>query len=345
MDTASNNIKVEIISDVLQAIRQHARSSLNAEVCGVLIGTSKNDLTNVEACISGEKAAQGGAHVTFTQETWEHIYKVKDKQFPNEAIVGWYHSHPGFGVFLSEYDLFIHRNFFSNPGQVAWVYDPKSDEEGCFIWSNDEIVRISGFSLIDHRGMGNITSNKKSKLEDQVVPQIVIPVTNWRPVARPLKKRLIRVKAVLFFLINNRKSKGIRFVFRLAFVIFLVLSGFIMGLWFAGYWTNKCFPGSIFRKNQTSTQKSSSTMTEEYTNARLGNQANQISLTNLATRTKTNISPNLLTNIPSNMLDHSNVRMIISSTHDNSVTNSINGVDLIPRNTNNLNESSTNERK
>jgi hypothetical protein len=177
------------------------------------------------------------------------------------------------------------------------------------------------------------------------VPQIVIPVTNWRPVARPLKKRLIRVKAVLFFLINNRKSKGIRFVFRLAFVIFLVLSGFIMGLWFAGYWTNKCFPGSIFRKNQTSTQKSSSTMTEEYTNARLGNQANQISLTNLATRTKTNISPNLLTNIPSNMLDHSNVRMIISSTHDNSVTNSINGVDLIPRNTNNLNESSTNERK
>jgi len=153
METTAK-LQVEIKADVLQAIRQHARSSMSAEVCGVLIGASDGGVTKVEARIPGEGAAQGGTHVTFTHETWEHIYRVKDRQFPEAAIVGWYHSHPGFGVFLSECDLFIHRNFFSNPGQVAWVYDPHSDEEGCFIWADGEIVRVLSLAVKDSRPDG-----------------------------------------------------------------------------------------------------------------------------------------------------------------------------------------------
>ena len=165
---------VEIKAEVLQAIRQHARSSMSAEVCGVLIGTSDGRVTKVEARIAGEGAAQGGAHVTFTHETWEHIYKVKDQQFPQAAIVGWYHSHPGFGVFLSEYDLFIHRNFFSNPGQVAWVYDPHSDEEGCFIWADGEIVRVSSIAVNDGRGAGG-GGPQQPKVEEKGVSGLVPP--------------------------------------------------------------------------------------------------------------------------------------------------------------------------
>jgi proteasome lid subunit RPN8/RPN11 len=130
-------------AEVLRKIRQHARTSMKAEVCGVLIGNSEQERMTVEACISGINAAQGGAHVTFTQDTWEHIYKIKDKDFPDHKIVGWYHSHPGFGVFLSEHDLFIQQNFFSNPQQVAWVFDPHTDEEGCFGWIGGNIEKLS----------------------------------------------------------------------------------------------------------------------------------------------------------------------------------------------------------
>jgi len=125
---------VRISTEVARQIRQHARSNLKNEVCGVLIGGFEDGGTHVRACISGANAAQGGAHVTFTQDTWEHIYKIKDRDFPDERIVGWYHSHPGFGIFLSDHDTFIHKNFFSAPEQVAWVFDPHSDEEGCFGW-------------------------------------------------------------------------------------------------------------------------------------------------------------------------------------------------------------------
>ena len=135
---------VIIEAEVARQIRQHARTSMKAEVCGVLIGTADDQRTLVEACIAGTNAEQGGAHVTFTQDTWEHIYKIKDKEFPDEKIVGWYHSHPGFGVFLSEHDLFIQENFFSNPQQIAWVYDPHTDEEGCFGWVNGKTEKLSG---------------------------------------------------------------------------------------------------------------------------------------------------------------------------------------------------------
>jgi hypothetical protein len=106
----------------------------------------------VTASIEGQNAEEAGAHVTFTQDTWEHIYAVKDKKYPNERIVGWYHSHPGFGIFLSEHDTFIHKNFFASPGQVAWVFDPESDEEGCFGWVDGRIERLSRIALQDRRG-------------------------------------------------------------------------------------------------------------------------------------------------------------------------------------------------
>jgi proteasome lid subunit RPN8/RPN11 len=144
---------VTMDSEVVRRIRQHARSHMTTEVCGVLIGSYRDDEICVDECIPGVNAAQAGTRVTFTQETWEHVYQIKDQEFPDSRIIGWYHSHPGFGVFLSDHDTFIHKNFFSSADQVAWVYDPHSDEEGCFAWaSDDRIERVSTIRMSDKRG-------------------------------------------------------------------------------------------------------------------------------------------------------------------------------------------------
>jgi proteasome lid subunit RPN8/RPN11 len=156
-------------AEVARKIRQHSRSSMKAEVCGVLIGSNDQERTLIEACIPGINAAQGGAHVTFTQDTWEHIYKIKDQQFPDDKIVGWYHSHPGFGVFLSEHDLFIQENFFSSPQQVAWVYDPHTDEEGCFGWVGGKIEKLSGvrFGYSQSVEAGGATAHELDELDEE----------------------------------------------------------------------------------------------------------------------------------------------------------------------------------
>lgn len=144
--------RVTIEGQVLRQIRQHARSNSKTEVCGVLIGEENGGGLKITARIAGLNAAQAGTYVTFTQDTWEHIYKIKDKDYPDARIFGWYHSHPGFGVFLSDHDTFIHKNFFSAPLQVAWVYDPHSDEEGCFGWCGDRLERLEEIRVKDDKG-------------------------------------------------------------------------------------------------------------------------------------------------------------------------------------------------
>jgi len=167
--------QVRIEGEVLRQIRQHARSNSKTEVCGVLIGEETGNVVYITARIPGLNAAQAGTYVTFTQDTWEHIYKIKDKDYPEERIVGWYHSHPGFGVFLSDHDTFIHKNFFSSTLQVAWVYDPHSDEEGCFGWAGERIERLSEIHVKDDKGGEEAGETGKPEpvggMEDDEVPQ------------------------------------------------------------------------------------------------------------------------------------------------------------------------------
>ncbi len=98
------------------------------------IATTFGPFLYVEASIRGEHAGSQGAQVTFTPETWTHVQEEMDRHHADKKILGWYHTHPGFGVFLSEMDLFIQQNFFGLPWQTAYVYDPVSGEEGMFVW-------------------------------------------------------------------------------------------------------------------------------------------------------------------------------------------------------------------
>jgi proteasome lid subunit RPN8/RPN11 len=127
-----------IKQSVLNEIHDHGQSSLDAEICGVLVGDVYHDdfgpYLYIHASIRGDSAEGRAAQVTFKAETWTHIQTVMERDHPDARIVGWYHTHPGFGIFLSGMDLFIQDNFFNLPWQAALVYDPKSGDEGVFVW-------------------------------------------------------------------------------------------------------------------------------------------------------------------------------------------------------------------
>jgi len=64
-------------------------------------------------------------------------------------IVGWYHSHPGHGLFLSQTDVQTHMQFcqFSTYA-VSLVADPKSEEFGIWVFENGAGVVQLPSSLI-----------------------------------------------------------------------------------------------------------------------------------------------------------------------------------------------------
>ena len=137
--------QILIRRSVLNDVRAHALSQPDTEVCGVLVGTLYRDAIGpwafVAANIRGNYAAGRNAQVTFTSETWTDIHRQMEERFPRQRILGWYHSHPGFGIFLSDMDVFIHEHFFSGPEQVAFVDDPKGGDRGVFVWRRGRPVR------------------------------------------------------------------------------------------------------------------------------------------------------------------------------------------------------------
>jgi proteasome lid subunit RPN8/RPN11 len=115
------------------------------EVGGVLVGELLRDdagpYLRIDDTIDALHAEEKGAELTFTHATWDHIHKEMDTRHKDKRVVGWYHTHPGFGIFLSDRDQFIHRSFFNLPFQVALVYDPKSREHGVLAWHDNELWR------------------------------------------------------------------------------------------------------------------------------------------------------------------------------------------------------------
>src|SRR4051794_1492077 len=109
---------LDIPAEVREEVYDHVFAHDAIEVGGVLVGTV--DEATGKSIIHGmipALAAEGArASVTFTHEAWETIITVQERDFPESpTIVGWYHSHPGFGIFLSEHDVFIQENFFREP--------------------------------------------------------------------------------------------------------------------------------------------------------------------------------------------------------------------------------------
>lgn len=129
----------------------HAILEPDVEVCGVLVGAVGEDehgmFVHVRHAIRGQAARQEGAAVTFTHETWNHIHQELDEKHPEEQIVGWYHTHGGFGVFLSEMDTFVHQNFFPEPHHLAYVYDPLAGSEGFFVRKGEKLEPVERYWL------------------------------------------------------------------------------------------------------------------------------------------------------------------------------------------------------
>lgn len=127
----------------------HAKEGLDEEVCGVLAGQVCKDrrgiFVQVEAAVRGTASRQGKTHVTFTHETWDQVHQAMQRDYPAMQIVGWYHSHPGFGVEFSEMDLFVQRNFFAGPTQFALVTDPLKGDMAACINTPEGICYLSRF--------------------------------------------------------------------------------------------------------------------------------------------------------------------------------------------------------
>jgi len=143
-----------------------AGRDMDNEVGGALVGQWRVDPQSGEQYIVAEGALparhtrQGSAFLTFTQDTLVALNQEQEERYPGKLVVGWFHTHPRMGVFLSDYDVWLHTHFFPEPWQVALVIEPCTQIGGFFVRSEDgrldsheyfgfrELLGRSGKSLV-----------------------------------------------------------------------------------------------------------------------------------------------------------------------------------------------------
>ncbi len=140
------------------AIERHALRDTSVELGGIMLGLEcVDDQTGepfvwVTESLEAKHYENTQASFTYTHDSWEEITRERDRLYPDLDIVGWYHTHPDFGIFLSSHDLFIHRNFFSQPLQLAYVVDPIRQTRGFFRWRDGGLDQVGGYFVSSDRG-------------------------------------------------------------------------------------------------------------------------------------------------------------------------------------------------
>lgn len=141
--------KVHISSLALLKMLKHGRAGVPMEVMGLMLGQFVDDYTI--NCVDVFAMPQSGTSVSV--EAVDPVFQTKMldmlKQTGRpEMVVGWYHSHPGFGCWLSSTDINTQSSFEAlNSRAVAVVVDPIQSVKGkvvidCFRLINPQLMML-----------------------------------------------------------------------------------------------------------------------------------------------------------------------------------------------------------
>ena len=141
--------KVHVSSLALLKMLKHGRAGVPMEVMGLMLGQFVDDYTI--NCVDVFAMPQSGTSVSV--EAVDPVFQTKmldmlQQTGRGEMVVGWYHSHPGFGCWLSSTDINTQSSFEAlNPRAVALVVDPIQSVKGkvvidCFRLINPQMMML-----------------------------------------------------------------------------------------------------------------------------------------------------------------------------------------------------------
>lgn|GEM_PF-6123449 len=140
------------ISAIDEFIRKENREGIDEdvnqvpEVGGFLLGNYEQDSNGLykiflEKFVPITPEQNDVYKVEFGVEAWVELDNVKD-QNPDYMLLGWFHTHPGHSLFLSQPDLKIHQGFFKHNFQVAMEIDTLTEnlDTGFFVRTKDGVI-------------------------------------------------------------------------------------------------------------------------------------------------------------------------------------------------------------
>jgi proteasome lid subunit RPN8/RPN11 len=152
--------QVYIVQDVYAKIWQHVNETPTIESGGVLVGhpfqtfDGKTIFVVVTAAIPQQSDNRSAGHFTVGTDEIRAARKEMEQKYPGLTAVGWYHSHPGHGVFLSGQDMSIVRSIYDASWHIAMVIDPQRRTEGIFVGPEGEQLGGQGNKALNESWIG-----------------------------------------------------------------------------------------------------------------------------------------------------------------------------------------------
>lgn len=145
-------LDVRIDADAHKEIEDFAAQDRYTECAGLLLGsvTVQGDerVVHVHGVAPASEAKGSRTSVRLTAKALESALKIKDLEYPQMRTLGWFHTHSGSGVHMSDSDTFLHKRFFQHPNMVAHVLDATSARDGFFYWHNGVIGLRPSYGLV-----------------------------------------------------------------------------------------------------------------------------------------------------------------------------------------------------
>merc|ERR1719162_941302 len=139
MDTAET---IYISSLALLKMLKHGRAGVPMEVMGLMAGEFVDDYMVVVTDVFAMPQSGTGVSVEAVDPVFQAkmLDMLKQTGRP-EMVVGWYHSHPGFGCWLSGVDINTQQSFEQlNSRAVAVVVDPVQSVKGKVVLDTFRII-------------------------------------------------------------------------------------------------------------------------------------------------------------------------------------------------------------
>ena len=235
---SDGNTSVIVSQEVLLKVNQHVAQSLEHELGGFLLGnryrcpSTSRDYVIIDQYSPAKFTESNEIRLAFTHEAWAQLSDELSGKFLGKLLIGWYHSHPRMDVFLSNHDMEIQNERFSESWNVALVLEPEKHRGGFFCARDGRVkphTPVDFFELLERNSRNSVLAwENYAALDPSTSAAPVLSETNTstlstaQPEETPVTPKSAGKKAPV-----KGKRRG-RFFFIFGFVI--LLGGLAVGI-------------------------------------------------------------------------------------------------------------------
>ena len=178
-----SNIKIYLEDYAYTYLKRMAGSDTEKGCMAILLGETKWEETTsyifIRSALGVEGEEVAAEHMELKDVQWSRIHQDMEQYFPDQEIIGWSVSIPGFDMKITDEILRTHLNYFAGNQKVLFAMEPVEREEAFFVFENGNLKKQNGYYIFYEKNEqmqtymiekgGNLSIENEKNVSDRAV--------------------------------------------------------------------------------------------------------------------------------------------------------------------------------